>query len=453
MCVAAALTFSSFLADAQASDSSANALNIAEFVLDENACAVINKIVNRGFADLDAGQWAAVERSGCTIKDESGIRSSNTVSINEDDPRLTIEMGYCINDLVRRAETDWDKDELSRWDIARTTGNLKEEEDDLRCITAINLRGGYLPYSWASHIKISFRDFPNRTPSSCKACITKMNADGSYECDRSASYADQESALETDQEQVDKGLNSQGEGFYSQSGNGGTKTSNAYESAPQPCNSVVHRVDWWIHWQNQDQWRLLARSRVIRDFFERYETPLSAKSSKGKKLFKLRACNAVAGRAKTQLVYQGPAPKNEQFDRDHAEHVKNGIDCSCEAHYKDQYLVFTVSQQPDASVTLWKGPTYERAWESQRNRYVAEQLDKEILEEHLASDIFGPNYGRYDSKPDNSKIINHSKAQAPSSVRPYVGGEACREVLKFSRYQKNYYRDTKPKKGPLLPNL
>ncbi len=431
-------------------NSSAKPLEIAGFSLDEAACDIIEKIVDRGFADLDDKQWEQVERAGCGFT--SGFRNENTVPKNADDPRMVIEMGYCTNDLVRKAEKDWASDKQARWDIARIAGNLKEEE--LKCITAINLRGGFLPYSWASHIKISFRDYPNRTSEQCDP--TRFKDDDS----KSVGYSESAPATadENDVEKKDTSL-------Y-----GGSRSSDGKSEGParaagtpncptgpvdstyntQPYNTVVHRVDWWIHWQNQDQWRLLARARVVRDFFERYQTDLYPKPAEGKKLFKLRACHAVAGRAKTQLVYQGPAPITEVFGGERAKKVKK---CNCEADYKDQYLVFTVSQQPDASVTLWKGPAYERAWESQRNRYISEQLDREIMDTHLSADPFGPNYGRYDAKPDNAKIINRSKARAPSSVRPYIGGEACREVLKFNKFQKNYYKDGNPKKGPLLPNL
>ena len=422
-------------------------LEIAGFSLDEEACEIIEKIVDRGFADLDDKQWEQVERAGCGFT--SGFQNENTVPKNADDPRLVIEMGYCTNDLVRKAEIDWASDKLARWDIARIAGNLKEEE--LKCITAINLRGGFLPYSWASHIKISFRDYPNRTSEQCDPTRYKDDESKSVGYSESAPPASDENDVEKKDTSLYGG---------SRSGDGtpdGLARSSGARNCPtgpvdaayntQPYNSTVHRIDWWIHWQNQDQWRLLARSRVIRDFFERYQTDLYPKPSEGKKHYKLRACHAVAGRAKTQLVYQGPAPRTEASDAGKAKK------CNCEAQYKDQYLVFTVSQQPDASVTLWKGPSYERAWESERNRYISEQLDREIMDTHLSADPFGPNYGRYDAKPDNAKIINRSKARAPSSVRPYIGGEACREVLKFNKFQKNYYKDGNPKKGPLLPNL
>ncbi len=425
-------------------NSSVVPLEIAGFSLDEDACGVIGKIVERGFADLDDFQWEQVKRAGC--KFSSGFKSSNTVPKNADDPRLVIEMGYCTNDLVSKAEKDWASDELARWDVSRIMGNLKEEE--LKCITAINLRGGFLPYSWASHIKISFRDFPDRTAADCPN-------DYKDEKPTQTGYSESTSTPTAGGDDVESkdtslyGSNDAKEVVDDASDE--TETSDkpncpraSSVDNTQPYNSVVHRIDWWIHWQNQDQWRLLARSRVIRDFFERYQTALYPKKGEGKKLYKLRACHAVAGRAKTQLVYQGPAPLTGPLARNK---------CNCEADYRDQFLVFTVSQQPDASVTLWKGPSYERAWESQRNRYISEQLDREIMDTHLSSDPFGPTYGRYDAKPDNAKIINRSKAQAPSSVRPYVGGEACREVLKFNKFQKNYYKDGNPKKGPLVPNL
>ncbi len=429
-------------------------LEISGFQLDQSACSVISEVVTRGFADLTDNQWEQVIRAGCVV--DARVRRQNSASSNLDNPSLEIEMGYCTIDLVHKAEQDWAADKLARWDLSRVTGNLVEE--DLKCITAINLRGGFLPYSWASHIKISFRDFPNRTSAQCDPNAFEESPQQGEGTD----YAEATASAEEDDVEV------KDTGYYSsdpegQSGDGAsTPVVNGTPNCPkgpvdgknnsQPYNSVVHRIDWWIHWQNQDQWRLLARSRVIRDFFERYQPALYPKPSAGRSQYKLRACHAVAGRAKTQLVYQGPAPRTEAFESEHAYHLKHGVKCNCEAHYKDQYLVFTVSREPDASVTLWKGPNYERAWLSQRNRYISERLDREIMDSHL-SNALGPNYGRFDAKPDNAKVINRSKAQAPSSVRPYIGGEACREVLKYNKFQKNYTLETQPKKGPLLPNL
>ncbi len=430
---------------------------------------MIDHVVAAGFAKLNDAQIKQVERAGCKVGSEARFQSRNRR--REANPTLEIEMGYCVHDLVEKAKEGWASEEsLARWDIARIAGDLKE--DELKCITAVNLRGGFLPYSWASHIKISFRDFPDRSePSGC----------GDYTSTTAAHT--QESGEPTDYEEGANGTSTYngGDGLGKDTGQVGADQTRqeTNDTAPppvtrdsrncpedaksvdhnaRPYNSVVHRIDWWIHWQNQDQWRLLARSRVIRDFFERYQPVLHPRS--GKRDFKLRACHAVAGRAKTQLVYQGPAPRTPEFDRAHAYHQQHGIKCNCDAHYKEQYLVFTVAQHPDSSITLWKGPAYERAWDSQRNRYISEQLDRAIIggvrdaDDELKS--LAP-YGGFGSKPHNPTIVNRSKAQAPSSVRPYVGGEACKEVLRFSRF--DYSKDSRPpqppepQKGPLLPEL